>query len=251
MSHHRPELGALGAAEPRRRQRLAGLFAIVDTAKGRFNARLTEVAAAHGVTLDAYHRYLSMQYHLTRDVQRHFLGCASNHSLMTRKSVRDFLFRFANEEEPHYLIARQDLAEMGLVPLPCPPDVALWHAYFLPRVADRPFHRLGATAVLENLGAGAGATGRELLARAPFLTPRNTRFLEIHFHEVLPHGEQIFDALLSEDLSDDEIADAEKGAMLGSVFYFRMVEWVFMSDSILAMWPDVELTLGVNSGAQS
>ena len=41
----------------------------------------------------------------------------------------------------------------------------------------------------------------QLLARAPFLNRLNTRFIEIHFHEELPHGDQIISALASFDTS--------------------------------------------------
>jgi hypothetical protein len=42
---------------------------------------------------------------------------------------------------------------------------------------------------------------------------------------------------------DDEVSDALRGAMLGSVFYLRFVEWVFRSDAIQGLFPDVELTV--------
>jgi hypothetical protein len=216
---------------------IAPVLAVVESAKSAFHAMLVQFSErSAGLTPLLYHRYLSMQYHLTRLVQRHFFAAAGHHSLMDRKKLRDFLVNFANEEEPHYLIAQNDLRKMGLEPLPCPLDVALWQDYFLSRVADRPFHRLGATCVLENLGAGAGTTGRLLLKGASFLSTENTRFLDIHFHEVLPHGDQIIAALRSVPLSAEEIEDARKGAIVGSIFYLRLANWVFGADPVLNLF---------------
>jgi hypothetical protein len=222
--------------------RLRPILEVVDRAKASFHATLEDVAAKGEFTKEAYHRYLSMQFHLTRQVQRHFMIAASHHSLMERKKLRDFLVTFANEEEPHYLIAESDLRKMGLEPLPCPLDVELWQNYFLPRAHTHPLHRLGATCVLENLGAGAGRTGRQLLSSASFLNGENTRFLDIHFHEVLPHGEQIVAALESIALTDREIQDARKGAMVGTILYFRLVDWVFRRDSVQSLFDELELT---------
>lgn len=223
---------------------LAPVLSVVEQAKTAFHAMLVRFSeGTAGLTPTLYHRYLSMQYHLTRLVQRHFFTVAGHHSLMDRKKLRDFLVNFANEEEPHYLIAQNDLRKMGLEPLPCPLDVALWQDYFLPRVAERPFHRLGATCVLENLGAGAGTTGRLLLKNATFLSTENTRFLDIHFHEVLPHGDQIIAALNSVELTADEIEDARKGAIIGSIFYLRLANWVFGTDPVLGLFASDDVAL--------
>ena len=216
------------------RSQLDPVLAVVETAKAKFQQMLTARLALGPMTKEEYHRYLSMQFHLTREVQRHFLACAAHLSLMDRRKLREFLCNFANEEEPHFLIARNDLEKMGLQPLPMPLDVALWQSYFHDRNSSRPFHRLGATCVLENLGAGAGETGRALLASAAFLTRDNTRFLDIHFHEVLPHGDQIIAALSAVPMTEAEVDDARRGAIVGAVLYFRMARWVFGLDPDMA-----------------
>jgi hypothetical protein len=85
--------------------------------------------------------------------------------LARKKALRKFLFDFANEEELHYLVAAGDLARMGLPILAEPFDVTLWHAYFRSIVDERPFIRLGAACVLENLAGGeARAETRAALA---------------------------------------------------------------------------------------
>lgn len=203
---------------------LEPILDVVEHARQIFKKRLQKVAETTGMTEETYVRYLSFQYHQTRGVQRHFLSVAAHPQLADKPELRKFLFSFALEEEPHYKVAESDLERMGHRPLPCPLDVSLWLAYFDQVVLKRPFVRLGATCILENLGAGAGAIGRELLD-TEFLNPACTRFLEIHFHEALPHGDQIIAALDAETLNESEIADLVEGANIGSIMYLRFVDW--------------------------
>jgi hypothetical protein len=217
---------------------------VVEKAKRTFREMLVSVSTGNGLTQRQYGRYMSMQYHLTKDVQRHFFAIAGNPCLARRKPLRDFLFRFAMEEEPHYLVAKDDLDNLGAELLPRPFDVALWQRFFLKQARERPFIRLGATCVLENLGSGAGVVGHELLAKTPFLNKKNTRFIEIHFHEALPHGDQIYDALKSVPLSAEEVEDARCGACYGAIFYLRFAAWVFERDPIVCAFdPGVEAPL--------
>lgn len=205
---------------------------VVGLSQELFRDLLIKARDSGGMTRERYIRYLSMQYHLTLDVQRHFLRAAAHPCLARRKKLRDFLYEFALEEEPHFQVAFDDLARLEAEPLPIPFDVELWRSYFYPLVESRPFLRLGATCVLESLGQGVGHLGRQLLAEAPFLNKTNTRFLEIHFHEALPHGAQIVDAMTSVPLSDQEIRDCVEGAVKGAIFYLRFAKWVFRSDSM-------------------
>lgn len=205
---------------------------IVETAKDAFATHLREVQERGGLTRDMYHRYLSFQYHLTKGVQRHFLKVAGHPRLSGKNRLREFLFRFGLEEEPHYRVAEVDLERMGLDPLPCPLDVSLWWAYFDQIVEHRPFVRLGATCVLENLGTGAGALGHRLLDEASFLSKSNTRFLTIHFHEILPHGDQILGALGSAPLEPLDVEELVEGANIGAILYLRMVAWATLSDPL-------------------
>ena len=197
----------------------------VEKAKQVFHRDLSWLAANGGMSREVYVRYLSFQYHLTKGVQRHFLAIAGHPSLAGRRVLRDFLYRFGLEEEPHFDIARHDLENMGSEPLPCPLDVRLWWAYFDSVVQTRPFVRLGATCVLENLGAGAGELGHRLLDEASFLNEHNTRFLQIHFHEELPHGDQIIAALRSVTLTELEMLDLVEGTRTGAILYIRMARW--------------------------
>ena len=210
---------------------------VVEQAKERFRIDLEWLEMQGGMSRDVYHRYLSFQYYLTKGVQRHFLAIAAHPSLAGRRQLREFLYRFALEEEPHYGIAKHDLEAMGETPLPCPLDVRLWWAYFNQVVETRPLVRLGATCVLENLGAGAGKLGHALLDEAPFLNEGNTRFLQIHFHEELPHGDQIIGALNSVSLSEQEVDDLVEGARTGAILYLRMARWAMGMPDLVNEFP--------------
>lgn len=213
---------------------LAPVAEVVARAQGVFNGMLREVTRSGGITREHYVRYLSFQYHLTRGVQKAFLSVAAHASLSARRPLREFLFNFALEEEPHFSIAERDLQLLGTIPLECPLDVKLWWAYFTELIPSRPFIRLGATCVLENLGAGGGDVAKQLLETAPFITPDNSRFIQIHFHEALPHGDQIYHALTSISLQDGEVRDLRQGAIEGSIMYLRMAAWALRGDELQA-----------------
>ena len=205
---------------------------IVEKAKSAFASQLQELATRGGLTKEMYVRYLTFQYHLTKGVQRHFFKVAGHPRLSGKAGLRNFLFKFGLEEEAHYKVAEIDLERMGEKPLPCPIDVSLWWAYFDQIVEHRPFVRLGATCVLENLGAGAGALGHRLLDEASFLNKSNIRFLTIHFHELLPHGDQIINALTSAPLQPMDVMELVEGANIGSIIYLRMAAWAIQSDPL-------------------
>jgi hypothetical protein len=204
---------------------LAPLHLQIAAAQGLFAQVLESALRTGPVTVEQYCRYLSMQYHLTRDVQAYFLSIAANSALAKRRKLRRFLCDFANEEELHYLVAANDLLAFGRKPLAEPFDVTLWHSYFRSVVMTRPFLRLGAAAVLENISAGAAREPSRRALSAPFMTRENTKFLVLHQHETLPHGEQILDALAAESFSQQELNDLFLGARQGTVLYLRMARW--------------------------
>jgi hypothetical protein len=217
---------------------IAPVVNVVGRAQELLNDMVVGVIAAGGLSRSSYARYLTFQYHLTRDVQRAFLSVASHATLADRRQLREFLFRFALEEEPHYAIAENDLAGLGEVPGACPLDVSLWWAYYRELIPQRPFRRLGATCVLENLGAGAGDAAKQLLRDAPFVTAETSRFIQIHFHEALPHGDQIYRALTLVDLSDTELRDLRHGAAEGAIMYLRMAQWALDLDPLQSAFAD-------------
>jgi hypothetical protein len=199
---------------------------VVKAGQAEFRAYLEAAEGDGGLSRERYVRYLSMQHHLTNGVQRHFFAAASHPDLAHRRQLRRFLVEFANEEELHYQIAAKDLEALGVEPLPPPLDVKLWWAYFDKVVHDRPFLRLGATCILENIAGTAGDVITRLFAAAPYLTPRNTRFFTIHRHdETLPHGDQILAALEAAGLDPRHFDDLQEGAETGLTIYLRLARW--------------------------
>ncbi len=170
---------------------LLELYACISDAQEKFAALLESYLRERPTTIDQYIRYLSFQYHLTKDVQRYFLAIAAHPDLARRRPLREFLVDFANEEELHYLVAANDLHKLGMRPLPMPFDVELWHHYFKSVVIDRPFVRLGAATILENISDGAAKDWVRKALTGEFLTRDNTKFLVLHRHETLPHGDRL------------------------------------------------------------
>jgi hypothetical protein len=214
---------------------LLELYSCIEDSQQRFADLLKSYLVDHTTTADQYIRYLSFQYHLTKDVQRYFLAIAGHPDLARRRSLRDFLCRFANEEELHYLVAANDLARLGLRPLPMPFDVELWHRYFSQVVVDRPFVRLGAAAILENISGGVARDWVKKALQGEFLTRENTKFLVLHQHETLPHGDQLIAAIEGAGLTARHYADLVEGARKGTVLYLRMAEWAIEPQSLSAI----------------
>jgi hypothetical protein len=197
-----------------------------------------------GLGRDQYIRYLSTQYHLNKGVQKHFYTVASHSSLIDRVNFRKFLLKFANEEELHYEVARRDLKNMGARVLPLTLDVKLWWAYFDSIIKDRPFVRMGACLVLESIAGKSSALVREMLDDAAFADKNNTRFIVIHLHEGLPHGDQVLAALKDNVRTNQELDDCLVGAQDGMVQYLRMID--------SALWPGgVPFTVDSVSGSGS
>ena len=205
---------------------MKALDLIISSAKAEFRSLLEMVVQDGGLTREQYQRFLSMQFHLTKGVQRHFFLVASHTEMSSRKSLRNFLVEFGDQEEQHYLIAKRDLENLQQELLePCL-DVQIWWRYFDAVVQERPFLRLGATCILENISGGSSDLIASLLKAAPWLNPRNTRFLVSHQHEELPHGDQILDALGKANLTGSHINDLEEGARVAVTIYLRMFRWV-------------------------
>jgi len=200
----------------------------VKNSQSRFRDKLQKlIESSNTLSEEQYVRYLSMQYHLTNGVQRHFFTAASHPDIVVRKSLREFLFKFGLEEEPHFQIALKDLQNLKRTPLPKPLDVHLWWMFFDSIINERPFIRLGATCVLENLSDGAKEQVNHIFSNASYITPKNFRFFAIHKHEDnLNHGDQILAALESARLDQDELKDVVYGITLGTEMYMRMVDWV-------------------------
>ena len=226
------------------------LHTLVEWARNRTNERVREAIAAERLTREAYVRFLVNQYHLTNGVQKPLLRIASSERLVRRRQLREFLFRFALEEEPHYLLAARDLEALGSGPASRPLEASLWWAYFDSVLDTQPFQRLGGTCILENIGVGLGAAIKPLFAKLDFIRPDTTRFLMVHLHEELPHGDLVLRMIGSSKLECADMEELITGARVATTLYLRMLEWYFDGDQIpaaLAQTAGAEMTSGRNS----
>ena len=199
---------------------------IISDAQAKLRRLLLDIDQDGGLTRERYVRFLSMQHHLTRGVQRHFLMAASHPDLARRRKLRAFLVRFANEEELHFEIARDDLARVDSDVLPKPLDVTLWWTYFDSIIESRPFVRLGATCILENISDRSEDVIGRLVSKARYLNRENTRFLTIHRHQGdVAHGAEILEALADAQLEPRHFDDLAEGARNATILYCRMIGW--------------------------
>ena len=202
------------------------ILQVIEFGQKLFHRRLLQLQQGDGFTVERYIRYLSMQYHLTRGVQRHFFLAASHPDMANRRGLRKFLVNFGIEEELHFKIAKLDLEELKREPLAVPIDVTLWWIYFDTVIAERPFLRLGATCILENIAMTSNKIIDQMFSSASYLNKKNTRFFTIHRHEgENAHGHQIIEALQNAELEPKHLADLKEGAELAILLYLRMVEW--------------------------
>lgn len=213
-------------------EHLDEIESLIQKSQDEFRNRLEAYLLSDIPEIIAYQRYLSFQYHMTKGVQAYFFRVAASSKLARMRKLRKFFARFANEEELHYLVAASDLTALGLNILPEPFDVALWHSYFNSVVDKNPFIRVGAALILENISDGSARPLVKKALAADFMNRENTKFLVLHQHETLPHGDQLLEAVTSAPLSVSDIDDLVLGAKQGTVLYLRMVDWALGNDPL-------------------
>jgi hypothetical protein len=206
---------------------IAQLRALVEEARHSAHRKVSDAVATGGFTRDAYVRFLSNQYHLTKGVQRPLLRIAASDRLTRRRQLREFLFKFALEEEPHYLMAQRDLEALGVKDCAKPLEAALWWAYFDSIMESQPLQRLGGTCILENIGVGLGAVIRPLFKTLDFIRPETTRFLMVHLHEEIPHGDEVLRVVDAAKLDANDYGELIVGARVAATLYLRMIDWYF------------------------
>lgn len=188
--------------------------------------------AQKGLERAQYVRYLQMQYHLVKDVQKQFFEIAGHPRIFEKRKFSEFLIDFGQVEGPHFKMAERDLnnleAPLGEAPL----DVKLWWSYFGEVIKTRPLVRLGGTCVLENVGSAVGDLIDQALAKSDFLNPKNTTFLILHKHEVLDHGNEILEAIEQAQLNEKETQDVLQGIEESQALFFRMFHWVLTGKNL-------------------
>lgn len=206
----------------------AEIDALILKGQSLFADVLKRYMASGNDKMTAYQRFLTFEYHMTRGVQTYFMRVAASRRLSRMRPLRKFFVNFANEEELHYLVAASDLKALNLPILPMPFDVALWHAYFDKVTDTNPFIRVGTAIILENISAGPARPLVKEALSAPFLTRENTKFLVLHQHETLPHGDQIIEVIVNAPLETADVDDLVLGAQQGIVLYLRLAEWALL-----------------------
>jgi hypothetical protein len=205
---------------------IVALNAKVKKANILFADKLTD-KLWNGLEIEQYIRYLQVQYHLTKGVQTTFLTMASHADTRSYKELRAFLINFGYEEEMHYKLAEKDLAELDSPTGEIPFVVELWWAYQRAILPTKPLERLGATAILENIGNFAAPVIKELMAEADFINKKNSSFTLVHMHEELPHGDQILDALANENFSELHQSQILEGASKATWLYANTIfDWI-------------------------
>jgi len=212
---------------------MKNVIEIVDQANVHFYNKLSVLDQGEPLSREQYVRYLRMQYHLTNGVQESFLALASHPETRKYSSLRKFLIQFAYEEEMHYRLAEKDLEDLGETPGEIPFLVEVWWQYQRKIIKDNPFQRLGTTCILENIGNHSAGMLKKVLSEAPFISKKNTSFIMIHMHEVLPHGDQIVEALESAKLSETHQKELVQGAVKGSWLYSNIIDWVLDGDAFM------------------
>jgi hypothetical protein len=202
------------------------LESIVQKANILFADKLTN-NLWNGLEIEQYIRYLQIQYHLTKGVQNTFLAMAAHEDTRPYKKLRPFLVNFGYEEEMHYKLAEKDLKELGSETGSMPFVVELWWAYQKAILPVKPMERLGATAILENIGNYAAPIIKDLFAEAEFINKRNSSFTLVHMHEELPHGAQILDVLANEYFSELHQTQILEGAKRATWLYANTIyDWI-------------------------
>ncbi|WP_341226191.1 hypothetical protein [uncultured Arcticibacterium sp.] len=187
----------------------------------------------NGLQKEQYVRYLQMQYHLTKGVQETFLSLAAHPDSRAYKKLRPFLINFAYEEEMHFKLAEKDLKYLGVQTGEIPFLVEVWWAYQRQAIINKPLERLGATAVLENVGNFAAPIIKDLMSSASFISKKNTTFTQVHMHEALPHGDQILDALTNESFSTLHQKQLLDGAERATWLYASCIyDWIISGSLI-------------------
>jgi len=201
---------------------------IIKLSQNELKKFLLNIIETNNFEKENYIKYLSMQYHLTQNVQKDFFLVASHESLFNKLSLRKFLFNFALEEEKHFLIALNDIKNSNAILHSICLDTQLWKNFFDKKIITNPFLRLGATCILENITSESENLLNILLEKADFITTKNVKFITIHRHdESLPHGDEILINLAKANLNDQEYSDLKLGAKYGKIMFMRMLNNCF------------------------
>ncbi len=183
---------------------------------------------AGAVSIDHYHRYLSIIFHQTFESAATF-ALAGARCDMRHHVIRDYLIEHADEEKSHWQWVIDDLYSTGYngadprgtFPHPACQAYIAFNTYLALRA---PIARLGTAAVLEGIGAKNGKRYGEALCRVLSLQPSQLKFVFGHGDTDVGHTADIIRVLSEADLTGHEWAWLSYAARTAGEIYKQMFE---------------------------
>jgi hypothetical protein len=164
---------------------------------------------ANGFDLTQYKQFLNTMYHYTGksgEMIRHAGTLAHTEELKT------YFVHMFSEEKAHYILAREDLKELGGdVSEEMPRSVKNFHARWF-NLGNTIYPYLGAIYVFENIAKHLQTEGKVFFERLG-LNKKQKRWVAIHLEADLVHGEEII-ALCSRYFNENPLACLEGGKMM-------------------------------------
>lgn len=137
-------------------------------------------------TVESYQAFLNMMYHYTLGSEQRLRDAAA---LTPDPALRDFYLELAQEEAPHYELARRDLASFGLQPRQeTPAEVARFQAMWSGVQAADHVEHLGALFALESVADHLARQAVQELGRLA-LGPEQASFVLVHLEADEVHGD--------------------------------------------------------------
>lgn len=144
---------------------------------------------ANGFDLAQYKQFLNTMYHYTArsgEMINHVGNMAYDDELIK------YFKHMLSEEKAHYILAREDLKELGGdTSEEIPQSVKDFHQCWF-NLGDTIYPYLGAIYVFENIAKHIQSEGKELHERLG-LNKKQRRWITVHLEADLQHGEEIID----------------------------------------------------------
>jgi hypothetical protein len=163
----------------------------------------------NGFDLEQYKQFLNTMYHYTSR-SGEMISHAGN--IAHDDNLKNYFQHMFLEENNHYILAREDLKELGGdVSVEVPPAVKRFHANWL-GMGDTIYPYLGAIYVFENIAKYLQIEGQIFYERLE-LSKKQRRWVTIHMEADLVHGEEIIE-LCQQYIDNDPNAFVEGGKMM-------------------------------------
>lgn len=181
------------------------LEALAETAANAFKPLL----GADGFDLAQYKQFLNTMYHYTSrsgEMIQHAANTAHDEDL------RKFFQHMLSEEKSHYILAREDLKELGgEVSETVPSAVQEFHTRWF-GLGTTVYAYLGAIYVFENIAKHLQTEGQAMFDRLN-LNKKQRRWSAVHLEADLVHGDEII-AICSQYFDENPSACLEGGRMM-------------------------------------